>query len=107
MQSCIKVEYRVTKVVAHLGWVDLDLGSSPGKWAATVATYCPSQMVQHSKYASTQLRSATTFVTLYTCRVEEQVLKTEMDLFRNMPLLLVRDPHQLKGMSFPHFPFQA
>ena len=27
------------------GFVDLDLGSSPGWWAATVATYCPSRMV--------------------------------------------------------------
>ena len=26
-----------------LGFVDLDLGSSPGWWAATVATYCPSR----------------------------------------------------------------
>ena len=57
--------YRVTKVVADLGLVGLDLGSSPGSWAATVATYCPSQMVQHPKYKSTQFRSATTFVTLY------------------------------------------
>ena len=28
------------------GFVDLDLGSSPGWWAATVATYCPSRMVE-------------------------------------------------------------
>ena len=42
--------YRVTKVVADLGWVDLDLVSSPGRWAATVATYYPSQMVQHPIY---------------------------------------------------------
>ena len=26
----------------RLGWVDLDLGSSPGWWAVTVAPYCPS-----------------------------------------------------------------
>ena len=57
--------YRVTKVVADLGLVGLDLGSSPGSWAATVATYCPNQMVQHPKSKSTQLRSATTLVTLY------------------------------------------
>ena len=31
----------------RLGWVDLDLGSSPGWWAASVATYCPSRMVEH------------------------------------------------------------
>ena len=30
--------YRVTLVVEYLGWVDLDLGSSPGWWATTVAT---------------------------------------------------------------------
>ena len=28
-------------VVMHLGWVDSDLGSSPGWWAATAATYRP------------------------------------------------------------------
>ena len=37
-----------------LGWVDFDLGSSPGWWAATVDTYCPSRMVEHSKSNSTQ-----------------------------------------------------
>ena len=38
----------------RLGWVDLDLGSSPGWWAATVVTYCPSRMVEHPKSKSTQ-----------------------------------------------------
>ena len=37
-----------------LGWVDLDLGSSLGWWAATVATYCPSRMVEHPKCKSTK-----------------------------------------------------
>ena len=37
-----------------LGWVDLDLGSSPGWWAASVATYCPNRMVEHPKSNSTQ-----------------------------------------------------
>ena len=41
--------YIVTLVVEYLGWVDLDLGSSIGWWAATVATYCPSRMVEHPK----------------------------------------------------------
>ena len=45
--------YRVGLVVWQLGWADLDLGSSPGWWAATVATYCPSRMVEHSKSKST------------------------------------------------------
>ena len=48
--------YRVGLVVWQLGWVDLDLGSSPGWWAATVATYFPSRMVEHPKSKSTQPR---------------------------------------------------
>ena len=35
------------RVIQDLGWVDFDLGSSPGWWAATVATYCPSRMVEY------------------------------------------------------------
>ena len=38
----------------RLGWVDLDLGSSPGWWAASIATYCPCRMVEHPKSNSTQ-----------------------------------------------------
>ena len=41
-----------------LGWVDLDLESSPGWWAGTVASYCPSRMVEHPKSKSTQPRFA-------------------------------------------------
>ena len=48
----------------RLGFVDLDLGSSPGCWAATVATYCPSRMVEHSKSKSTQPSCQTTSPTL-------------------------------------------
>ena len=47
-------QYWVSHLVADLGWVNLDLGSSPGWWAATVATYCPSRMVEHPKSKSTQ-----------------------------------------------------
>ena len=32
-------QYKVTMVVAHLGWIDLR--SSRGLWAATAPTYCP------------------------------------------------------------------
>ena len=39
-----------------LGW--LGFGEFPGWWAATIATYCPSMMVEHSKSKSTQPRSA-------------------------------------------------
>ena len=56
--------YRVTLVVAYIGWDDLHLGSSPGWWATTVATYCPSRMVEPPKPKSTQPRYATTRVTL-------------------------------------------
>ena len=41
-------------ILERLGWVDLDLGSSPGWLAASVATYCPSRMVEHPKSNSTQ-----------------------------------------------------
>ena len=47
--------YRVTLVVGYLGWVDLDLGSSPGCCAATVDTYCLSRMVEHSKSQQNQV----------------------------------------------------
>ena len=66
--------YRVGLVVWQLGWVDLDLGSSPGWWAATVATYCPSRMVEHSKSKSTQPCCQTTSPTLY---LTEEILRWE------------------------------
>ena len=56
--------YRVTHLLADLGWVDYDFGSSPGWWAATAATYCRSKMVQHPKSKSTQPRSASRCVIL-------------------------------------------
>ena len=52
----IKHTYRVRHLPGCLGWVDLDLGSSPGWWAATVAIYCPSRMVEHPKSKSTKPR---------------------------------------------------
>ena len=48
-----KCIYRETLVVEYIGCVDLVLGSSPGWWADTVATYCPSRMVEHPKSKST------------------------------------------------------
>ena len=35
----IETDYRVTHLLANLGWVDLDLGSSPGWWAARYCSY--------------------------------------------------------------------
>ena len=58
-------EYWVGLVVWQLGWADLDLGSSPGWWAAAVATYCPSRPGEHSKSKSTQPSCQTTSPTLY------------------------------------------
>ena len=46
-------DYRVTQKVSGLGWVDLELGSSPGRWAGTMVTYCQSRMVEHLKSKST------------------------------------------------------
>ena len=60
----IVILYRVGHLLADLGWVDLDLGSSPGWWAATVAIYCPGRMMEHSKSKSTQPRSASRCPTL-------------------------------------------
>ena len=50
----VKLVYRVSHVLVDLGWVDLDLGSSPGWWAATVASYCQSRVVEHPKSKSTK-----------------------------------------------------
>ena len=36
-------QYRVAMVVVHLGWVDSDLGSSPGRWAVTAAICFPTR----------------------------------------------------------------
>ena len=47
--KCQQLQYRAFHFLVDLGWVDLDLGSSPGWWAATVATYCPSRVVEHTK----------------------------------------------------------
>ena len=58
------IGYRVGHLLADLGWVDLDLVSSPGWWAATVAIYCPGRMMEHSKSKSTQPRSASRCPTL-------------------------------------------
>ena len=48
--------YREFLLLANLGWVDFDFGSSPGWWAGTVAR---SKMVEHPKSKSTQPRYAT------------------------------------------------
>ena len=52
-------------VVAHLGWVDSDLGSSPRLVGCYYSYLLPNRMVEHSKSKSTQPRCATTMVTLY------------------------------------------
>ena len=49
---------------SRTGFGSLDMGSSPGWQAATVATYCPSRMTEYSKTKSTKPRSETFWVTL-------------------------------------------
>ena len=44
LEPCYR--HRVTLVIEYLGWVDLDLGSSPGWWAGTVATYSLGRQVE-------------------------------------------------------------
>ena len=56
---CLKSSINVQHVQGDSGgqiprFVDLDFGSSLGWWAATVAIYCPSRMVEHLKSKSTQ-----------------------------------------------------
>ena len=48
----------MTHMLANLGWVDFDLGCSPGWWAATVAIFCPSRPGELPKSKSTQQRFA-------------------------------------------------
>ena len=58
--------YRATMVVVHLGWVDSDLGSSPGpRPVGCYRSYVlPNRRVEHPKSKSTQPRCTTTMVTL-------------------------------------------
>ena len=57
--------YRYRRLPGYLGWVDLNLWTSPGWFAATVATYCPNRSVEHPKSKSTQPRYPGRRRTLY------------------------------------------
>ena len=46
--------YRLTHLLADLGWVDLDLGCSTGRWAVLQLRCCPSKTVEPPKSKSTQ-----------------------------------------------------
>ena len=39
--------YRVTHLLADLGWVDFDLGCSTGRWAVLQLRCCPCKTVEH------------------------------------------------------------
>ena len=52
--TCLQESLQGVPCPRRLGWVDLDLGSSPGWWTGTVATYLPSRVVEHPKSKSTQ-----------------------------------------------------
>ena len=55
--SCPEIIYfyiqRFLSTLSH-GFEDENLGSSPGWWAATVATYCPSRPGEHPKSSSSK-----------------------------------------------------
>ena len=95
-----------------LGWVDLDLGSSLGWWAATVATYCPSRMVEHSKSKSTQSSCQTTSPTLYVAvRPREQgaamIIRQEEDISAGRVHFGRKVVFRPKVMSFGRFRLSA
>ena len=48
--------------VMHLGWVDTDLGISPGWWAASLPTDCPCRTMQYPISNSTQPTGIATLV---------------------------------------------
>ena len=49
------VLYRDGAAYHSLGFEDENLGSSPGRWAASVATYCPSRPGELPKFLSSKL----------------------------------------------------
>ena len=57
--------YRASHVLVDLGWVDLDLGSSPGWWATTVATYFSKQDGGTSQIQVNKTQSSRTWDALY------------------------------------------
>ena len=65
--------YKVTHLLTDLGWVDLDLGCSTGRWAVLHLWCCPSKTVEHPKSKSTQPRSARRLVALYNAMVEVHI----------------------------------
>ena len=63
--------YRASHVLVDLGWVDLDLGSSPGWWAATYCSYLlPEQGGGTSQIQVNKIQSTRTWDALYTYNVE-------------------------------------
>ena len=67
-------------VVSELGRVDSDLRCSLGWWADTVATYCPSRIVEHLTSKSTQPNSENTRITLYITKIKKPILSFTMQL---------------------------
>ena len=57
--------YTVAIPIVHLGLVDVDLWSSPGRLADTAATYCPSSKVEYLKLKPTQPRCMIGIATVY------------------------------------------
>ena len=71
--ACVSLSLHLQSGAAYhsLVFEDVDLGSSPGWWAASVATYCPSRMEEHSKFKSTKPSCQTTSPTLYMIGVQK------------------------------------
>ena len=50
---------------SDLGWVDLDLESFPGWWAAYVVAHCAGSMVEYHKVNQTQIRDVVSHPTAW------------------------------------------
>ena len=66
--------------------------------AATVATYCPSRIVEHSKSKSTKPRFATRCVTLYNAKdIIAFTLHTERKILSKPNLIPAEGPQSAAG----------
>ena len=88
-----------------LGFEDEDLGSSPCWWAATLATYCPSKVVEHpSKSTKPSLRGHGTPCTTKenSPNLNSRIPSTSEHEVRPRPREVA--PFQNKGMRLAGFP---
>ena len=74
----------------------LDLGSSPGWWAATVATYCPSRMLEHPNQGT---RPPVTLYSSHPYRVEDEVLEAAAEAAGDEDDVLESDGGVLRAVA--------